>query len=304
MPLRNLGYACQNLSINEGKKNSDKILTDRTCRLANFNLHNANQLILNNSKDLVRIMDWNAKNDIKFFRVSSNIFPFYDHQDLQYKIEDLSDSHEIKSNFSVAGEIARNNGIRLSCHPGPYTCLASPSQDIVNKAIKTIYMHDTIGKMLNSDDFCINFHVGGVYEDKEVTAKRFCENFGLIDESVRNRITLENDDKASMWSITDLYKKIYEKCGVKLVLDIHHHKFRNDESLQEAAQMAFSTWKEGVAKVHYSESAKEKRPQAHSDFIENEIPDLSSSVQYDVMVEAKQKDKALIKYRNAYVHKC
>jgi UV DNA damage endonuclease len=302
MPIKNLGYACQNLSINDGKKNNQKILTDRTCRLANFNIGSVGELILKNSQDLVKVMRWNADNDIKFFRVSSNIFPFYDHSDLAYSIEELASAERICSNFSEAGKIARQNDIRLSCHPGPYTCLASPSQDIADKAIKTVEMHYAIGKMLESKDFCINFHVGGVYDSKEEAANRFCRNFSKLPQEIQDQVTIENDDKESMWSITDLYNKIHKRCGVKLVLDIHHHKFRNDESLADAAEIAFSTWKAGTPKVHYSESAEQKRPQAHSDFVENRIPELSPSVYYDVMIEAKQKDKALLKYRNSYVH--
>lgn len=302
MPIRNIGYACQNLSINDGKKNSQKILTDRTCRLANFSIGNVSELILKNSEDLVKIMLWNAANQIKFFRVSSNIFPFYDHCDLAYSIQDLSSASAVSANFSEAGKIAKENGIRLSCHPGPYTCLASPMQDIADKAIKTIEMHHVMGKMLDSKDFCINFHVGGVYDSKEGAADRFCENFSRLPQEIQDQVTIENDDKESMWSITDLHEKIHKRCGVKLVLDIHHHKFRSDESLADAAKIAFSTWKTGTPKVHYSESAEKKRPQAHSDFVENCIPELCGDVYYDVMIEAKQKDKALLKYRESHVH--
>ena len=300
MPIKNLGYACQNLSINENKKPKDKILTDRTCRLANFNIIDISELIKKNSADLVSIMNWNASNNVKFFRVSSNIFPFFDHPDTSYSLESLNDFNEIKQNFINAGKIASLNSIRLSCHPGPYTCIASPDESVCVKSLKTIEMHYTIGEMLNSKDFCINFHVGGAYKDKCETAKRFLKNFYKLDSQIQNRITIENDDKESMWSITDIYEKIYKECGVKIVLDIHHHRFRSDESLESAADLAFSTWGTEKPKVHYSESAQDKMPQAHSDFIENRIPELSKSVYYDVMIEAKQKDKALLKYRNIY----
>lgn len=66
--------------------------------------------------------------------------------------------------------------------------------------------------------------------------------------------------------------------------------------------MAFRTW-EGfceIPKVHYSESKPNARPQAHSDYIREEIPALSDTIQYDVMIEAKAKDLALLEYRKAY----
>ena len=302
MPIKNLGYACQNLTLNENAKQKDRILTDRTCRIASFNLTDVSELIKKNSSDLIKIMTWNSKNNIKFFRVSSNIFPFCDHPTLKYRLEDLKDYQEIECNLQSAGKIAKDNGIRLSCHPGPYTCIASPDDSVCQKSLLTLEMHYALGRMLVSDDFCINFHVGGAYKDKEETAKRFCKNFASLDGCIRKMLTIENDDKQSMWSITDLYQKIYQTCGVKLVLDIHHHKFRSDESLEDAARIAFSTWNKETPKVHYSESASEKMPQAHSDFVENRIPELSSCVYYDVMIEAKAKDKALMAYRSKHVH--
>jgi UV DNA damage endonuclease len=300
MPVRNLGYACQNLTINDNKTKNEKVLTDRTCRLANFSLDVASELIKKNTKDLISIIKWNAENSVKFFRVSSNIFPFYDHPGVGYNISQLKDNFEITENMKIAGALAKASSIRLSCHPGPYTCLASKDPEVCNKSSRSIEMHYEIGRMLDSENFCINFHVGGAYDDKKETAKRFCQNFKNLDAKIQSKITIENDDKSSMWSVTDLYNMIYSECGAKIVLDVHHHKFRSDESLYDAASFSFKTWREEIPKVHYSESAEGKIPQAHSDFIENRIPELSSSVYYDVMIEAKQKDKALIKYRNKY----
>ena len=135
------------------------------------------------------------------------------------------------------------------------------------------------------------------------------ERLGNDERSIINEIEMkrifEINEKKKVLAFLQLneksiYEKIYKECGVKIVLDIHHHRFRSDESLESAADLAFSTWGTEKPKVHYSESAQDKMPQAHSDFIENRIPELSKSVYYDVMIEAKQKDKALLKYRNIY----
>ena len=55
--------------------------------------------------------------------------------------------------------------------------------------------------------------------------KRFVKNFPRVLESVSSRLTLENDDKASMYSVKDLYYGIYKQCGVPIVFDYHHHRF-------------------------------------------------------------------------------
>lgn len=301
--LRNIGYACVNLTLNQGVKKKNEITTSRTLRMANFSLDRCGELAVKNSADLVKIIQWNVDNGVKMFRISSEMFPFMDHPNLNYSLENLAEHHSqaIRSNFAEAGKLAKANGMRLSCHPGPYTCLASPDHAIVDKSIMSLEMHSLLADLLGyGDEFAINIHVGGTYGEKGDTAKRFADNYRRLSPQIQRRLTVENDDKASMWSMSDLYEILWSRCeGLKLVLDIHHHRFCQRESLQQAADMAFSTWAGfcEIPKVHYSESADGKKPQAHSDFIKERIPDLGDT-QYDVMMEAKAKDLALLEYRS------
>jgi len=295
--IRHIGYACKNITLNQ----TAKVLTDRTCRMDKFSIVRANELALKNSADLLQILEWNDKNSIKFFRVGSGIFPFIDHPDLQYSVSDLPDAHTIQLNLQTAGAFAKQAGMRLSCHPGPYTCLASPNPKTVEKSLLGLQMHSTLADMLGYEaEFAINIHVGGVYENKLETAKRFAEQYALLPTAIQERLTIENDDKESMWSMSDLFEFILPLCpDIKLVLDIHHHRFCQRESLQDAAEMAFSTWLGfcEIPKVHYSESKVGARPQAHSDYITETIPALTYSLDYDIMVEAKAKDLAVLEYR-------
>ena len=279
-----------------------KVLTDRTCRMDKFSIDRASELALKNSEDLLKILEWNDRNSIQFFRIGSGIFPFIDHTDLQYKVTDLPNAVAIQENLRMAGNFAKRTGMRLSCHPGPYTCLGSPNQQTVEKSLLGLKMHSDLADLLGyGKEFAINIHIGGVYENKEETAKRFAEQYVKLPTDIRQRLTIENDDKASMWSMSDLFELIVPLCpAIKLVLDIHHHRFCQRESLQEAARMSFSTWSGfcEIPKVHYSESRPDARPQAHSDCITETIPTLSNFVEYDIMVEAKSKELAVLEYRN------
>lgn len=304
--IRHLGYACQNLSLCEGRRAKDRFFTDRTLRMDRFSFTRVGELGVKNSADLLPILQWNVANGIRFFRIGSGMFPFMDHPTIGYSIYDLNGVHElaIRKNLSEAGAYAKAHGMRLSCHPGPYTCIASPDPQTVKKSIDCLEMHSLIADLLGyGDEFAINIHMGGVYGDKHSTAGRFLKEFSRLKPALKRRLTLENDDKPTMWSMSELFKEVAKHCTIKLVLDIHHHRFCQQESLREAADMAFSTW-EGfceIPKVHYSESKEGARPQAHSDYIRNEIPELSDTVQYDVMIEAKAKDLALLEYRKAHL---
>jgi len=131
--------------------------------------------------------------------------------------------------------------------------------------------------------------------------KRFVKNFPRLPESVRSRLTLENDDKASMYSVKDLYEGIYKKIGVPIVFDYHHHKFcTGGMSEQEALEMALSTWGDIKPVTHYSESRRDEqkdetiRVQAHSDYVYDKIEMYGND--FDIMVEAKAKELAVDRY--------
>ena len=130
---------------------------------------------------------------------------------------------------------------------------------------------------------------------------RFCKNFERLPNSVKHRLTVENDDKASMYSVKDLMY-IHERIGIPIVFDYHHHKFcTGDMTEEEALELAISTWPKNIKPiVHYSESkalheGNEKvKPQAHSDYI-NELPNLYGN-DVDVMVESKAKELAIMPF--------
>ena len=148
----------------------------------------------------------------------------------------------------------------------------------------------------------INIHIGGAYGDKPAAMERFCKNFELLPESVRSRLTVENDDKASMYSTKELYHGVYSRIGVPIVFDYHHHRFCDGGlSEQEALELAISTWPKDIKPAtHYSESrSKEQldesiRPQAHSDYVYDKINTYGNDI--DIMIEAKRKELAVERY--------
>jgi UV DNA damage endonuclease len=124
---------------------------------------------------------------------------------------------------------------------------------------------------------------------------RFCKNFKRLSKSVQSRLTVENDDKASMYSVCDLMY-IHERIGIPIVFDYHHYKFCPGVlSEDEALELAASTWPCGITPVvHYSESKEGSKPQAHSDYIK-QLPN-TYGINVDIMVEAKAKELAILPF--------
>jgi len=296
-----LGYACINLSLQKDKKN--KITCNRSMIKRTFvakGTEYASELARLNTRDILPILEWNHRNDVKVFRMTSCLFPWAS----EYMLEDLPDFEEISKNLKVAGDYAKEKGIRLSFHPGPFNILASTKEKVINSAIVDLSIHGKIMDLMGmprSHWAKINIHIGASYGDRESALTRWVENFQRLPDSVKTRLTVENDDKASLFSTKDLYEGIYKRVPVPIVFDYHHHRFRNDgESEDECHAMACETWGDVRPCFHYSESASEKedspkRANAHSDYIYDKINDYGRD--FDVVIEAKAKELALMKYR-------
>ena len=298
----NLGYACINMTLGGQKP---KITTNRSMIKKTFidkGIDYAGELSLLNSRDLCEIVKWNVENGINFFRISSDIFPWAS----EYNIEDLTQYQRIKTVLSSCGNYTRDNSVRLTSHPGPFNVLVSPREHVVQNTITDLTNHGKVFDLLGLDRTPynkINIHCNGVYGDKQSALDRFCKNFELLPHSVQTRLTVENDDKASMYSVKDLMY-IHERIGIPIVFDYHHHKFcTGDMTEQEALELAISTWPKGITPVvHYSESKalhesnQKLKPQAHSDYINNLPSTYGNNV--DIMVESKAKELSILPHLN------
>jgi len=328
------GYACVNQTLtNRPNKLGGRVTTSRTARKASWYPHNL-QLIsdkaLDNAKDLLSYLRWNEEHGITLFRVGSELFPWHDH----YELHDLPDFEEIADHLYAAGDFARQHGHRLTTHPGPFHVLGSPRQDVVEKSIIGLERHSEMFDLMGYDpsfENKINIHVAGAYGDREATAKRWIKSWQRLSDACKSRLVLENDDKASMYSVRHLYELIHQEIGIPITFDYWHHTFcTGDLSEREAFFMARSTWeKHGVTQcTHYSESRRQEqkllvermlernsidlenisewptiekeyknfckiKEPAHADYIVN-TPNTYDVDDLDIVVEAKAKELAIL----------
>jgi len=298
----NLGYACINMELNT-RKGDDRVTTNRTMIKRTFQekgVEYTSELVLQNVSDLYSIIEWNEQNNIKFFRLSSEIFPWA--SEYYQDWDNFPNIDKIKNILRDCGDLATKYGHRITSHPGPFNVLVSPNENVVQNTITDLTIHADIFDFMGLSRTPynkLNIHCNGVYGDKESALDRFCKNFERLPESVQSRLTVENDDKASMYSVKELYNGIYTRIGIPIVFDYHHHRFcTGGLSEQEALELAMSTWPDDITPVvHYSESKAEHqldesiKPQAHSDLI-NQLPNTYGN-DVDIMVEAKHKELAI-----------
>ena len=299
----NLGYACITMSLSNLKK-SERITTNRSMIRRTFDERGkdyASELALQNCKDLYSILKWNEEHGIKFFRLSSEFFPWAS----EYDIESLKDYEKILYWCKKAGDYARENGHRLTSHPGPFNKLTSPNEKVILNTITDLEIHGKFFDMLGlprSPFAKLNIHVGAHYNNKQMALENFCTNFERLSPAVQSRLTVENDDKASLYSTKELYDEVYKRIGIPIVHDQHHHQFcTGGLDNEEATLLAAMTWGDVTPVIHYSQSRSIEhndvriRANAHSDSYWEPVN--TYGLDLDVMLECKHKEIGLFKMR-------
>ena len=288
----NIGYAC----LTVGVPNTDQ----KSCMLKNASKEKLLELISYNLNSLENIIDYNIKNKIKLFRISSDLIPFGSNPVNNLKWWDIFDSR-----FSIIGRKIKTSGMRISMHPGQYTVLNSPKKEVVENAIQDLHYHvkvlDTLGV---GEDSKIVLHIGGVYNDKGQAIKRFISNYRELDDSVKRRLIIENDDKS--YNISDVLE-IGSNINAPVVFDnLHNQVNPYDKSKSDYfwIDKCKETWrgKDGIQKIHYSQQNPLKKPGSHSSTIQiNEFISFYEGLKrddIDIMLEVKDKNLSAVKCIN------
>lgn len=293
-----MGYCCICLSLDKEGVTTNRGMVKKT--FLREGLKYVSELALKNTSDLIRIIKFNAENSIKMYRISSDMFPWMS----EYEIDDLPNIKEILNNLEEAGRIAKQAGQRLSFHPSHFCVIASLNPEVVVKSVKELRQHAEIMDKMGlerSHKYPINIHINTTKPSKEESAERFIEEYNKLPDTVKSRLVLENDDKKSQFTPTDLYTLIYKRIGVPITYDYLHHKCNPDElSEKEALELCISTWPENIpALTHFSDSRKlfedsSVKDVAHSDWIWSKIETYGKV--FDIELEVKMKDLALLKY--------
>ena len=262
---------------------------------------------------LHRILDYLDDVGIRMYRISSDFVPYATHPDLpqfHHQIEE----HALE--LARIGRYANRLDIRLSLHPSQYVVLNAQDDEIVGKAVQDL---DSQARLLDAmeqgPEAVVVLHVGGVYGEKAASLQRFVDHFDRLTEPARRRLVIENDEMS--YSVRDCLW-IHERIGVPVVFDHQHHRLNTgDMEVAEAARAALGTWPADVVpKIHFSSARLDARQvgrgrstrleppilRQHADFVDPwTFADLMHALRdrdFDVMIEAKAKDLAVIKLRS------
>lgn len=292
--MRHLGYVCINKSLKPENFRNIRLNSIKT-----KGIEYLEEVVRHNVKHLNKIIDWNIENEIYFYRMPSFLVPFATHplvvNDLGWHFSQMPEVIEI---FSKIKSKVQKHNLRISAHPDQFTVLNSPKVDVVQRSIDYLEYHGELMNQVGGKDIVI--HVGGVYGDQEKAKERFIQNFTQLSPLVQNKLRIENDDTS--YNLAEVLE-VAEKINIPVIFDYHHHRCLESPGFETKAliKRVYATWGKEIPKCHISSGENNKKDKKHADYIALEdfraMDALMKQLAYDLMLEARMKEQALINLR-------
>lgn len=289
-----IGYPCINRTLD--------CRGNRTFRLKSYSEERLIETVENNLDCLQQILEFNVEHGFFFFRISSDLVPFASHPVCRF---DWGEHFARK--FRKIGNYIRKHGIRISMHPDQFTLINSLKEEIFVRSRRELLYHGQVLDLLGLNQTAkFQIHVGGVYGDKPAALTRFIARYHTLEEEIRRRLVIENDDVS--YTLADCLE-ISGKTGVPILFDVFHHKVNSSgEAVKDALKAATTTWKkrDGTLMVDYSSQRFDGARGSHTESIDlqdfNKFLEESRPVDFDLMLEIKDKEisaeKAVAAARN------
>lgn len=280
-----LGYACINLTLEASTNSTTRLalIGERDRWLA---------ACRRNIEGMERILEFNGQHGLNF-RVGSSMVPFASHPALSHDWVQL-----LGPELRRLGQRAQDLGIRLSMHPGQYCIPGSPRSDVVEAALSELRYSATLLRLFGTPDPVIVVHMGGQYGDFAATRKRTMTNL-RGEAEVLSMLAFEHDDK--VWPAEEVLP-VCDALSLPLIADnLHHQALPGKMSWKDLLKEARASWSGRRPKFHLSSQAEGKRVGAHAQLISQSdiamfIEELGDG-DYDLMVEAKEKERAALGVR-------
>lgn len=285
--------------------NLDKVTSSSTVTYSRYSKINSEEEKLKKLKEvtysnleaLEKILKYNIDHNIHFYRITSNLIPLATHPDVMWDYKKY-----FRQDFLNLGNIIKKSNMRIDSHPDHFNVINSTRESVIQRTLINLSNSVDIFELMDYKLGKMVIHIGSSQGGKEESIKRFIRNFNNFPRRIQERLILENDDK--VFTAKDVLR-ICKALKVPMVLDIHHHNCKNEgEDIGDLLEEIFNTWNDESIppKLHFSTPKEFENDRKHADYIDadnfaNFIKLVKSKVNrdMDVMIEAKKKDKAMLK---------
>lgn len=212
-------------------------------------------LMVSNIESTYRLVERVGKlnESLRMVRISSDILPVFTESSWGSYYRDSDVLSHCERSFAKIGELARNNSVRLSFHPGQFCVLSSHRSEVVDRSIEEFEYHVNMARWMgygsswHDHGFKINVHVAGANGPEGIV-----QALNRMSPEARNLITIENEEVT--WGLDDVLKLAeWETCPI--VLDIHHHWVKTGEYIQandDRVKRIIDSWRGVRPVLHYS----------------------------------------------------
>ena len=328
---KRIGFACKYMHPDQTQKKKlleeiQRPLNTRSTTVQWLNRQSRNDaeqrlwdIMVHNIQSYYNLIEYvgGLPNELRMVRLGSDVLPVFTQLDWSYFWTKSDVVAYCEREFARVGEVARENNVRLSMHPGQFTVLASDNPDIVERSIEEFEYHTNVIRWMGYgrkfQDFKCNVHISGRKGPAGIK-----DALKRLSPEARNTITIENDE--NKWGL-DASLELAD--DLALVLDIHHHWCREGEYIEPTDDRFYrviDSWRGVRPVIHYSVSRedvlqdfdpsvrpdmdtllesgyKKAKLRAHSDYMWNDAVNdwaLEFLDYADIMVESKAKNLASI----------
>jgi UV DNA damage endonuclease len=179
-------------------------------------------------------------------------------------------------------------------HPGPYNVLESSNDVTVENTIKELNWHGWLMDKLGAARTHynpINTHIYTSQGDLYDLTGRFIRGFQKLDESVKSRLVVENNDKGGVWNCANLliFNNLCKEYvgNIPLTYDVLHDRCLPSDGMtsEECFKEFYKTWGDIKPIFHFSESTEGNNK--HAEYPTSLPMDYGMSVDWDVELKAK-----------------
>lgn len=187
-----------------------------------------------------------------------------------------------------------------------YFFLGSQKEEVVYQTLDELRKISNFLEIIGVSSRSICIKVGTAYANRKQTLKRFSSVVNSLSDGIKSRITVCNDEKPSLFSVTDLLSGVYYDCRIPITFRSLPHSFNSGGlTFREALFLGVSTWDSDQVPIMIHSESKEidtnglpvsKEP---SEFLSHRIPTFSLNL--DCVIDSPQSEICCVEYMRQYL---
>lgn len=242
-----------------------------------------------------KIIDLDFKNglNVSCFEIPVN-FEFPDFSTIEEHDQEAKKIWEISQRIK-----SRNN--RIVFFMPAFYFLGSQLPDSLKLTKKILNSLSIFLESIGISGPSIIIRIGSAYGARKITMQRFSDEINALPIVIRERLAVCNDEKPSLFSVTDLMSGVYYKTKIPILFRFLPHHFNTGGlTIREALFLGCSTWPSGIKPIFmYSESSElddsgKAISQIPSEYLTRRIP--TFGLELDIILDSPIYEKSCMRY--------